>query len=304
MLSLASGLYPDAVGNGRRPASSVRGPAALPAQLLERPRDLRRLGLSAAAAGGGGGHAHGVASVGRSHRCRRSPRRSISTSSRGGRRPRSSACWLRGAHRPAARALAATLLAGAGAAGVVAVLLARHALVDGPAGSAEAAAQADSAALTIVALGVGLGLLWWAWCRLLDARVPRHLHRRVGPAALALCVVALLGVVMLGDPVGKLQDFRRPPQEQQSARQRLHARPSAGLERQRALAGLVELRSTSSRQALWWVTAPARSKPGGRGTAPWASSCAMHTPCSWRRWGELGLLGLALSCWSHSAPAS
>jgi len=111
-------------------------------------------------------------------------------------------------------ALVALVVASAGAAGAVAVLVARHALVDGPPGTAAAADQADSAAVLLALIGAGVALAFWAWIRFGERRFGAELSR-AGTLALAgaACLVLVVGAVAV-DPVQKFRDFKEPPSEQ------------------------------------------------------------------------------------------
>ena len=103
-------------------------------------------------------------------------------------------------------AVAAMLVAGAGSAAAVAILVWRHALVDGPLGSTAARGEGRSAALLLAVACGGTGLAWALLARRLP-RVPAGAAR----VALALAVVAVVAGVVLVHPVGRLHTFQQPP---------------------------------------------------------------------------------------------
>jgi tetratricopeptide (TPR) repeat protein len=109
-------------------------------------------------------------------------------------------------------ALAALAVAAAGTAVAIAVLEARPELVDGPLGTATAAAQGESAALLLVlvsaACGIAHGLL--SGSRGAGIPLPRGVAWAAGGAALMLGLVA----VAAADPAARLEDFKEPPNQQ------------------------------------------------------------------------------------------
>jgi lysylphosphatidylglycerol synthetase-like protein (DUF2156 family) len=109
-------------------------------------------------------------------------------------------------------ALAALLVGAAGSAGAIAVLVARHALVDGPASAA--AGQADSAALLLALICAGVALVWLGWLRFGERRLGAETGRAATLGLAALGAVALIGAVLAVHPVQKFNDFREPPSEQ------------------------------------------------------------------------------------------
>jgi O-Antigen ligase len=103
------------------------------------------------------------------------------------------------------RALAAAVVAGAGAAGAVAVMVARHALVDGPIGSA--AGQGHSAAFLLAFLGLGCAAVYAGWCAV-EPRRPIRVSRATAialwTAGLIVCAFAVAAV----HPAQKFHDFK------------------------------------------------------------------------------------------------
>ena len=147
---------------------------------------------------------------------------------------------LHAAHRPpAVRAASRCVVAAAGAAAAVAVLVARHALVDGPPGTAAAASQADSAAVLLALLGVGVALAYWAWIRFGEPRVGAELGRapRRSRMAGAACLVA--GGRRRGRRPGpEVQRLQGAARASSGSTRRLHQGAPAERERQRPLADL------------------------------------------------------------------
>jgi tetratricopeptide (TPR) repeat protein len=112
-------------------------------------------------------------------------------------------------------AIACTLAGAAGSALVVAVLLARDQLVDGPLASAAAADQGRSAAFLIALACIGTGAL----VALVSRFAPRRelvLGRRVRIALAALGIAAVAAGVVAADPVGRFNTFKKPPDEFQA----------------------------------------------------------------------------------------
>jgi tetratricopeptide (TPR) repeat protein len=109
-------------------------------------------------------------------------------------------------------AAGAALSAAAFSAAVIAVLLARPELVDGPLESAAAASQGRGAAPLIAAACAACGL-FWALAPRLAARRGFRLQRRAQTALAALGIVAVLAGVIAADPVERFESFKRPPTE-------------------------------------------------------------------------------------------
>jgi O-Antigen ligase len=118
---------------------------------------------------------------------------------------------------PRLPAIAATVVAAAGAAGAAAVLGTRHALVDGPLSSSQAASQGRGAAWVLLLLCLAVALGYWAWCALLERGIDRSLARNPRAArttaigAGLACLAALAIGVAAFHPVQKFNDFKRPP---------------------------------------------------------------------------------------------
>jgi hypothetical protein len=118
---------------------------------------------------------------------------------------------------PRLPAIAATVVAAAGAAGAAAVLGARHALVDGPLSSSQAASQGRTAAWMLLLLCIGVAVAYWAWCALAEPGVVRSLGRnprvarRTAIGAGLACLAALAIGAAAFHPVQKFDDFKRPP---------------------------------------------------------------------------------------------
>jgi O-antigen ligase len=109
-------------------------------------------------------------------------------------------------------ALAASLVAGLGVVGAVMVLVARHALADGPIGSPVASGQGHSAALLLALLGLGCAVAYATWCTV-EPRRPLRI-RRGAAAALALAALAVVAVGLVSvHPVQKLNDFKQLPSQ-------------------------------------------------------------------------------------------
>jgi hypothetical protein len=105
------------------------------------------------------------------------------------------------------RALAAAVVAGAGAAGAIAVMVARHALADGPIGSSAATGQGHSAALLLAFLGLGCAALYAAWC-VIEPRRPVRVSRGTAIGLVTAGLVACVVAVAAAHPAQKFHDFR------------------------------------------------------------------------------------------------
>jgi hypothetical protein len=109
-------------------------------------------------------------------------------------------------------ALAASIVAGLGVVGAVMVLVARHALADGPIGSSAASGQGHSAALVLALLGFGCALVYAAWCTV-EPRGPLRMSRATA-AGLATAGLAVLAIgVVVAHPVQKINDFSKLPSQ-------------------------------------------------------------------------------------------
>ena len=103
----------------------------------------------------------------------------------------------------------ALVAGGLGAAAAVAVLRARHTLVEGPVNSSVAAGQGRSAALIVLALCVGVACVYGVGAALAPRRV------RVSPKARAIGVgvaaVAAIIAVVAASPGDRFDTFKQPP---------------------------------------------------------------------------------------------
>jgi tetratricopeptide (TPR) repeat protein len=111
-------------------------------------------------------------------------------------------------------AIVALLVSSAGAAAAIAVLVARHALVDGPPGTEAAASQADSAAVLLALISAGVSLAFWGWIRFGERRLGAELSRAGTFALAGAACIALVIAAAAVDPVQKYEDFKEPPSEQ------------------------------------------------------------------------------------------
>jgi hypothetical protein len=111
-------------------------------------------------------------------------------------------------------AAVAFVISAAGAAAAVALLVGKHALVDGPAGSSQAADQAHSAAILLGALGIAVAVAYWLWIDFGEQRVGAELGRRGTTALLGAGAVVLLAGAVAVHPIQKFNDFRQSPAEQ------------------------------------------------------------------------------------------
>jgi hypothetical protein len=188
-------------------------------------------------------------------------------------------------------AIGYTACAVAGSAPVVAVLLARSELVDGPLGSAAASDQGTSAALLILLVCVATGAV-----AALAGRVPlpamRLGARGRALAAGALIVAAIAGVVA-ADPVERFNTFKKSPTEFKQV--------EVDYTRAHLLSG-----SGSGRWQFWQASVDEfQTRPlVGRGAGSYESWWAQHGSLfrfvrdAHSLWletlGELGLIGLFL----------
>jgi tetratricopeptide (TPR) repeat protein len=117
-------------------------------------------------------------------------------------------------------AAGALLVAAAFSAAVVAVLVTRHELVDGPLQSAAAASQGRSAAVLIALACAACGAVW-AFLPRLAARRELRLARRAKLALAAVGVAAALAGVVATDPIERFESFKRPPSEVKDPRRDL-----------------------------------------------------------------------------------
>lgn len=186
-------------------------------------------------------------------------------------------------------ALGSFAAAGAGSAAAVAVLLPRHALVDGPVRSHEAAAQGHTAFFLILALCLATGAFFAAGRRLLRGLTPSP---ALGWAVLALLVAGLLAAVTLSHPGRRFESFKQFPG--------VSGQPDASVQ-SHLLSG-----SGSGRWQFWtaalheWESAPLV----GRGAGSYEAWWAQHAPFSYsvqnahslyfEVLGELGVVGFVL----------
>lgn len=184
-------------------------------------------------------------------------------------------------------ALSALVVAAAGSIAAVLFVISRHALVNGPFDTSVAASQGRSAALVVAGLCILTGLLFGVGCFMLaGSRVP---SRGFGWALVAVAVVAVLGGLVLAHPIRRLNDFKRPPQNQSHQIQG-HLLSSSG----------------SGRWQLWGQAIDEfRSKPiVGRGAGSYGQWWARHRPIALaaqdahslylETLGELGIVGFGL----------
>jgi hypothetical protein len=186
-------------------------------------------------------------------------------------------------------AFGAVLVAVAGSAAAIAVLLPRHELVDGPIRSHQAAAQGHAAFLLILALSVGAGALYALGRRIFRGVVPAP---ALGWATGAVLAVALLVFVAAGHPGRRFESFKQFPgiNGQMDASVRSHLLSGSG----------------SGRWQFWtaalheWESAPLVGRGAGSYQAWWAE----HASFSYfvrnahslylEVLGELGLVGFLL----------
>ena len=186
-------------------------------------------------------------------------------------------------------ALGAFAAAAAGSAAAVAVVLPRHALVDGPVQSHEAAAQGHAAFFLILALCLATGAFFAGGRLLLRGVTPSPW---LGWAVVALLVVGLLAAVTLSSPGRRFENFKQFPG--------VTGQPNTSVG-SHLLSG-----SGSGRWQFWtaalheWESAPLV----GRGAGSYQAWWAQHAPFSYfvrnahslyfEVLGELGLVGLLL----------
>jgi hypothetical protein len=186
-------------------------------------------------------------------------------------------------------ALGSLVTAGGASAAAVMVLLPRHALVNGPVRSHEAAAQGHTAFFLILALCLATGAFFAAGRRLLRGLTPSP---ALGWAVLALFAAGLLAVVTLSHPETRFESFKQFPG--------LSGQPDASATNH-LLSG-----SGSGRWQFWaaalheWESAPFVGRGAGSYQAWWAE----HAPFSYfvqnahslylEVLGELGIVGFLL----------
>jgi hypothetical protein len=102
-----------------------------------------------------------------------------------------------------------------GSAAVVAVLLARDAVVDGPFESDLAASQGRSAALLVALICAAAGLAYGLASRYAAGRF--EIRPMIGRLATGLVVIAALAGIAASDPVERFETFRAPPGELRGA---------------------------------------------------------------------------------------
>lgn len=108
-------------------------------------------------------------------------------------------------------ALAALVVASAGAAAAIAVLLARNELVNGPLGTEVVRSQGRSAAVLIAAACVAAAVSYGLGCRFLTGRIAPALW--VGRTVLGVGALALVVAIAALDPVERFEVFKRLPGE-------------------------------------------------------------------------------------------
>ena len=189
-------------------------------------------------------------------------------------------------------ALGAIACAAAGSALVVAVLLARDQLVDGPLQSGAANSQGHSAAILIALACLGSGVLLLAGTRLAPRRLPRPSPALRRGLALA-GVAAVLGGVVAIDPIDRFDTFRKSPTEFQQ--------PQGDFTRAHLLSG-----SGSGRWQFWqaavdeYETRPLVGRGAGSYEAWWARHGTLYRfirdahSIYLETLAELGLIGLVL----------
>lgn len=200
---------------------------------------------------------------------------------------------------PRVPAYAATLAGGVGAAGAVAVLRARHTLVDGPLSSDTAASQGRSAAILLALCCVATVLIYWGWCALVEPRVMRSMRRNPGTtrtvaiAAGVACLIAVVAGLAAFHPGGRFDDFKSPPADAKLSNTdftKSHLLSSNGT-------GRWQLWSSAKDE---WSEHPIAGEGAGSFEAWWAQ----HRPFGLfvkdahslylQTLGELGLIGFAL----------
>jgi tetratricopeptide (TPR) repeat protein len=194
---------------------------------------------------------------------------------------------------PRIPAFGATLVAVAGSAAAVVVLAARHELVDGPIGSSAAASQGRSAAVLLVIVCAGTALAYWAWCRVVEPRLPNVLRGTQRLLAIAMLGIVTVAGIAAVHPVQKFNDFKAPPVEQKLAENdftKAHLLSANGSGRWQIWASAVDE----------WKQHPIAGDGSGSFQAWWAAHGTLtkfvrdaHS-LYLETLGELGLLGLAL----------
>jgi hypothetical protein len=193
--------------------------------------------------------------------------------------------------RPAA--LVAALLGVLASALVVALLLARDSLVDGPLGSDAALSQGEGAALLIALLCMGVAVTWGLGSRFLIGLTPR-LGRRGAIVAVAVVALLAVAVAVAADAGQRFDDFKRSPAEV--------AQPSqSDFTRQHLLSG-----AGNGRWQFWGAAVDQfQEHPlSGDGAGSYEAWWAEHADFTYfirdahslylEMLGELGLIGFAL----------
>ena len=111
-------------------------------------------------------------------------------------------------------AIGAVIVSGAGAVAVVAALVARDELVNGPLGTPLVRDQGRSAALLVALACVGTGLAYGLACRWVGGRIEPP--RLVGRIAIAFAVVGLAVAMVVADPVDRFREFKIAPPESEA----------------------------------------------------------------------------------------
>jgi tetratricopeptide (TPR) repeat protein len=188
-----------------------------------------------------------------------------------------------------AAAAGAVVSTAAFSAAVIAVLVARSELVDGPLESAAAADQGSSAALLIAAACAACGLFW----AFAAPRLPRpsfQIGRRARYALAGLAVAAAMTAIVAADPVERFESFKRPPHAVNDPRREL-------------VSGHLLSANSSGRWQYWEAAIDQfESRPlAGRGAGSYEAWWAEHASFSrfirdahslyLETLGELGLVG-------------
>jgi tetratricopeptide (TPR) repeat protein len=194
---------------------------------------------------------------------------------------------------PRLPALVATAVGFAGSGAAAVMLAARHELVDGPIGSSAAASEGRSAAVLLLLVCAGTALVYWTWCRLAEARIPRRSSLEVRVAAVAIFAFGLVAAVGVVDPVQKFNDFKASPAEQRLAESdytKAHLLSANGSGRWQIWAAAVDE----------WKKHPIAGEGAGSFEAWWARDGSLtkfvrdaHS-LYLETLGELGVLGLTL----------
>jgi hypothetical protein len=188
-------------------------------------------------------------------------------------------------------AAAATAVAALGSGAVIAVLLARDAVVNGPFDSDAAVSQGRSAALLVALICTAGGVAYGLASSYVGGRL--ELRPMIGRLATALVVVAALAGIAASNPVERFETFKAPPGELRGA--------ESDFIKAHLLSG-----NGSGRWQFWtaavdeFETAPIVGRGAGSYEAWWAQhgSIAMFVRDAHSLYletlAELGLLGFAL----------